>query len=382
MADMTPRERVMAALRHEEPDRVPLDIGGGNSTSLLVETYENLKQYMGISAPTRIASKAFRIASLDDETMVRLGSDLRPVRLKPPKNWTPPPSEPGTFIDLWGIKWRRADYPAGYYWELYEHPLANATISDLDSYPWPDPDDSGWFEGLAEEVRDLYENTPYALMGDFGFKGFWEIGYFLRGLEQSLIDIIRNQEFWHAYMEKLLELNCTFAKKFLEITGPYLAVLRTADDLATQNSLMMSPKTYREILKPYQKQLNEVIKRYTDATIFYHSCGNVTAAVGDLIEAGFEAINPVQVSAIPDPAELKAKYGDKLSFWGAIDTQHILPHGTPEDVREEVKLRIRQLGRGGGYIAAGVHNLNPDVPPENIIAMSEAVREFGKYPIQ
>lgn len=382
MADVTPRERVMAALRHEEPDRVPLDIGGGNSTSLLVETYENLKQYMGISAPTRIASKAFRIASLDDETMVRLGSDLRPVRLKPPKNWTPPPSEPGTFIDLWGIKWRRADYPGGYYWELYEHPLANATISDLDSYPWPDPDDSGWFEGLAEEVKDLYENTPYALMGDFGFKGFWEIGYFLRGLEQSLIDIIRNQEFWHAYMEKLLELNCTFAKKFLEITGPYLAVLRTADDLATQNSLMMSPKTYREILKPYQKQLNEVIKRYTDATIFYHSCGNVTAAVGDLIEAGFEAINPVQVSAIPDPAELKAKYGDKLSFWGAIDTQHVLPHGTPEDVREEVKLRIRQLGRGGGYVAASVHNLNPDVPPQNIIAMSQAVREFGKYPIQ
>ena len=382
MADMTPRERVMAALRHEEPDRVPLDIGGGNSTSLLVETYENLKQYMGISAPTRIASKAFRIASLDDETMVRLGSDLRPVRLKPPKNWTPPPSEPGTFIDLWGIKWRRADYPGGYYWEMCEHPLANATISDLDSYPWPDPDDSGWFEGLAEEVRDLYENTPYALMGDFGFKGFWEIGYFLRGLEQSLIDIIRNQEFWHAYMEKMLELNCTFAKKFLEITGPYLAVLRTADDLATQNSLMMSPKTYRKMIKPYQRRLNEVIKQYTDATIFYHSCGNVTDLVGDLIEVGFEALNPVQVSAIPDPAGLKAKYGNQLSFWGAIDTQHILPHGTPEDVREEVKLRIRQLGRGGGYIAAGVHNLNPDVPPENIIAMSEAVREFGKYPIQ
>lgn len=382
MADLTPRERVMTALRHEEPDRVPLDIGGGNSTSLLVETYENLKECMGISAPTRIASKAFRIASLDEDTMVRLGSDLRPVRLKPPRNWSPPPSEPGTFIDLWGIKWRRADYPGGYYWELYEHPLANATISDLDSYPWPDPDDPGWFEGLAEEVRDLYENTPYALMGDFGFKGFWEIGYFLRGLEQSLIDIMKNQEFWHAYMEKLLELNCIFAKKFLEITGPYLAVVRTADDLATQNSLMMSPKTYRKMIKPYQKRLNEVIKQYTDATIFYHSCGNVTGLVGDLVEAGFEALNPVQVSAIPDPAELKAKYGDKLSFWGAIDTQHVLPRGTPEDVREEVKLRIRQLGRSGGYIAASVHNLNPDVPPQNIIAMSEAVREFGKYPIQ
>jgi uroporphyrinogen decarboxylase len=382
-AKMTSRERVTAALHHQEPDRVPLDIGGGNSTSLLVETYENLKQYMGINTPTRIASKAFRIAALDEEMMARLGGDLRPVWLKGPKRLAPPPpSEPDTFIDMWGIKYRKADYPGGYYWEMCGHPLANATISDLDKYSWPDPDDPGWFEGLAEEVKNLYNSTPYALLGDFGFKGFWEMGYFLRGLEQCLYDILKNKEFWHAYMNRMLELNMAFGKKYLEITGPYLTAVRTADDLASQAGPIISPKTYREVLKPYQKKLNQFIKKYTDATIFYHSCGNISDMVEDLIDAGFEALNPVQVSAIPDPAGLKEKYGDRVSFWGAIDSQHVLPHGTPEDVRQEVKLRIRQLGRGGGYVVAGVHNLNPDVPPQNIVAMAEAAREFGVYPIR
>jgi len=381
-AEMTPRERVQAALSHQEPDRVPLDVGGGNSTSLLVETYENLKDHLSVSCPTRIASKAFRIADLDEETMVRLGSDIRPIRIGSPRNWRPPTTEPGTFVDIWGIAWRRAEYPGGYYWELAEHPLAHATISDLVGYEWPDPDDPGWFDGLAERVRDLYDNTPYALLGDFGFKGFWEIGYFIRGLEQSLLDLVADQPFWHAYMERMLEVNSAFAEGFLEITGPYLAAVRIADDLATQRGPLMSPKTYRTMIKPYQKRLNEIVKKHTDATIFYHSCGNVSSLLDDLVDAGFEAINPVQVSAIPDVAALKAEFGDSLSFWGAIDTQHVLPHGTVEDVRQEVKLRIRQLGEGGGFIAAGVHNLNPDIPPENIVAMGEAVREYGRYPLR
>ncbi|HUW10104.1 MAG TPA: uroporphyrinogen decarboxylase family protein [Anaerolineae bacterium] len=381
-AEMTPRQRMLAALSHQEPDRVPLDIGGGNSTSLLVETFENLKDHLGISSTTRIANKAFRIAALDEETMVRLGSDVRPIGLGAPANWKPPPSAPGTFVDVWGITWRRADYPGGYYWELSEHPLAQATISDLDSYRWPDPDDPGWYQGLEEKVRNLHDNTPYALLGDFGFKGFWETGYFIRGLEQSLLDLVANQPFWLAFMDRMLELNCAFAERFLAITGPYLTALRIADDLATQRGPLMSPKTYRAMIKPYQKRLNEVIKQHTDATIFYHSCGNITSLLGDLVEAGFEAINPVQVSAIPDVAALKSEYGEKLSFWGAIDTQHVLPHGTEAEVREEVRLRIQQLGEGGGYIAAGVHNLNPDIPPQNIVAMSEAVRKYGRYPLQ
>ena len=381
MGEMTPRERVETTLRHEEPDRVPLDIGGGNSTSLLVETYENLKEHLGKSAPTRIMNKAFRSAELDEDVMVRLGSDVRSVRTKAPRNWTPPPSEPNTFIDGFSIKWRQTHYPGGYYWEIIEPPLAEATVSDLEGYPWPDPDDPGRYEGLKEEVRDLYENTNYALMGDSVIKGFWEPMFMLRGVEQSLMDVVINKDFVHALMEKLFELNTAVTRRFLEITGPYLSVFRMADDMATQETLLMSPATYREMIKPYHQRFNTFLKEYTDAKIFYHSCGNVVPLLDELIDAGFEILNPVQVAAFKDPADVKSKYGEKLTFWGGIDTQRVMPKGTPDEVREEVQLRIRQFGPGGGFVAAAVHNMQPDIPPQNIVAMSEAVRALGKYPI-
>lgn len=381
MAKMTSRERVQAALRHQERDRVPLDIGGGNSTTLLVETYENVKDYLGISAPTHIMSKAFRSAELDEETLVRLGSDVRPVRTKPPKNWTPPASEPGTFIDGFGVKRRQAFYPGGYYWEITDPPLAHATISDLESFPLPDPDDPGRYEGLAREVHYLHHDTPYALMGDSVVKGFWEPFFMMRGVEQALMDLVINQEFVHAVMERLYELNAAVTRRFLEITGAYLSVFRTADDLATQKSPLMSPETYRNMIKPYHRRFNTFVKQHTDAKIFFHSCGNVVPLLDELIDAGFEVLNPVQVSAFDDPAGVKAKYGDRLMFWGGIDTQHVLPRGTPEEVREEVKLRIRQFGPGGGFVAAAVHNMQPDIPPENVLAMSKAVQQLGVYPI-
>ena len=382
MAEMTPRARVLAALRHEEPDRVPLDIGGGNSTTLLAETYENLKEHLKISAPTRIMNKAFRSAELDEEAMVRLGSDVRSVRTKPPKNWTPPPSGPGTFIDGFGIKWRQAFYTGGFYWEIAEPPLAHATISDMKSFPWPEPDDPGRYEGLAEEVQNLHNNTSYALMGDSVIKGFWEPYFMMRGIEQSLVDLLINKEFVHAVMERLFELNTAVTRRFLDITGPYLSVFRTADDLAAQNSLLMSPQTYQEMIQPYHRRFNKFVKQYTDAKIFFHSCGNVVSLLDELIDAGFEVLNPVQVAAFDDPAGVKVKYGDRLTFWGGIDTQKVLPKGTPREVREEVKLRIRQFGAGGGFVAAAVHNMQPDIPPENVLAMSKAVKELGVYPLK
>ena len=135
------------------------------------------------------------------------------------------------------------------------------------------------------------------------------------------------------------------------------------------------------MIKPYHKRFNAIVKQYTDAKIFYHSCGNVVGMLDELIDAGFEILNPVQVAAFDDPAAVKAKYGDRLTFWGGIDTQQVLPKGTPQDVEEEVKLRVTQFGPGGGFVAAAVHNMQPDIPPENIIAMSEAVQAFGHYPI-
>jgi uroporphyrinogen decarboxylase len=383
MAEMTPRERVITALNHQEPDRVPLDLGGGTSTTIVVEGYDRLKAEWGIPGETRIMNKAFRLARLDEDVMVRLGSDTRPLTIKGPANWMPPEAPPGYFVDLWGVTWRQAFYGDGcYYWELYGNPLRNATVEDLETYPWPDPLNPGFTAGLKEEVEALYHGTDYAIMADGGFKSFWELGYALRGLEQLLQDLILNPEFVKALMEKILELNLKGTGKFLDIAGPYIQVFRAADDLATQTGCMFSPKAYRTLLKPYYKRFFDFVKSKTDAKLFYHSCGNVAAFIDDLAEIGVDALNPVQVSALGDTAALKARFGDKVSFWGGIDTQHVLPNGTPEEVEEEVRLRIRTLGPGGGLVVASVHNIQPDVPTANIVAMADATRKWGKYPLR
>jgi len=383
LPELTPRERVTLALQHREPDRVPLDLGGGQSTSLLVEAYENLQKHTAQpAAEPKYLSYTFRVARLDEETMVRLGSDVRPVTLKAPRNWRPLASELGTFVDELGIKWRQVHNTSGFYWEQMTFPLAGASIDDLETYPWPDPADPGRYEGLEVEVKHLYEHTPYALLGDCGYKNHWEPVFLLLGFERALLAVALEPDLVVALLEKLSVLNAEVTRRFLEITGPYLTAIRTSDDLATQTSLMMSPATYRKLIKPYHKRYFSLIKQYTDAKIFFHSCGNVVSLLDDLIEVGVEALNPVQVAAFRDPAAVKAAYGDRLSFWGGIDTQWVLPYGTPEQVREEVKRRIEQFGPGGGFIAASVHNIQADVPPANILAMSEGVQRYGKYPLR
>ncbi|MGA2531298.1 MAG: uroporphyrinogen decarboxylase family protein [Acidimicrobiales bacterium] len=221
--------------------------------------------------------------------------------------------------------------------------------------------------------------TPYALVGEWRYKNFWGTVTWLLGFERALIALVTEQDFVQALLEKLYELNETACKQSLRIAGPYLTAVHCSDDLGTQQSLLFSPKTYRSIPKPFHSRFFSLIKRYTNAKIRFLTDGSVVPLLDDLIEAGIDALNPVQCSAVIDPAGVKARLGDRLSFWGSIDTQHVLPHGTPEQVREEVGLRIQQLGKGGGFVATSVHNMQADVPPENILAMSDAVHELGRY---
>ena len=382
MVEMTPRERVWAAVNHREPDQVPLDIGGGSSTSILVEGYEKLKERLGVSGETKILNKAFRIARLDESVMQRLGSDCRPLGIKPPVNWTPPPSQAGMYEDIWGITWKRVSYgDNSHFWEHYGSPLAEATSQDLESYPWPDPLDPGYTAGLAEEAKDLHEVTDYAIVADGGFKSFWELGFILRGYERMLMDLILDPEFVKALMSKLLEINIAATTRFLDAVGPYIHVFRAGDDLATQKGPLMSPETYRALIAPTHKAYFDFVKSKTNAKIFYHSCGNVVEFIDDLVEVGVDILNPVQVSAMGDTAKLKARFGDRVVFWGGIDTQRVLPYGSVDDVEAEVKRRIHDLGPGGGYVVASVHNMQPDIPPQNIVAMAEATRRYGAYPL-
>ncbi|MCO6453278.1 MAG: hypothetical protein J5I90_21025 [Caldilineales bacterium] len=383
MSALTSRQRVLTACRHQEPDRVPIDIGGGTSTTLVVEAYDNLKRYLGVEAgQTKTLSKQYRSARLDDVVLERLGSDCYPLRARSPLNWSPPPVADGEFIDIWGVRWRQIWYrDHAFYWEVAESPLAEADIADLDRFPWPDPNDPGFIAGLADDAKTLYENTDYAIEASCGFYSFFETAYALRGYEQLFMDFIQNPGFVSALFDRLLQLNLAGTRRFLDAAGKYIQIFRTADDLASQNGLLISPKMYRQFLKPVQAKYFEFVKSHTDAILLYHSDGNVLPLLDDLIEIGIDAINPVQPSALGDLAEVKAKYGDRVTFWGAIDTHRVLPYGSTDDVAAEVRQRIRELGADGGYVLSSVHSILVDVPPENVLAMADAAREAGVYPI-
>jgi len=196
------------------------------------------------------------------------------------------------------------------------------------------------------------------------------------------MDLRRNPEFVSRLMSRILEINMAVTGRFLDAVGQHIDVIRTSDDLATQEGLVLSPAMYRTFLKPVHKRFFDSIKSKTNAKIFYHSCGNIAELIDDLAEIGVDIINPVQVAALGDTARLKARFGGKVAFWGGIDTQEVLPRGSPEDVKAEVRRRIHDLAPRGGYVLAAVHNIQPDVPPQNIVAMAEAARELGTYPLR
>lgn len=379
---MCSRERVIQVLMHKEPDIVPLDIGGGTSTTIVVEGYEKLKDFLNVTEETILMDIPFRLAKISDKIMKILGSDCYPIGIKAPVNFNPIEIDSNSFTDIWGITWEKVFYNSScFYFEVQKNPLANAIITDLKKYNWPDPYDEGYTIDLAKDSKSLYKNTEYALIGDASFKSFWELGYMLRGYEKLLMDLVINQKFFLALMEKLLEINIIVTGRFLDVAGKYIQVFRTADDMATQSGLLISLETYRKLIKPFYKKYYEFIKSKTDAKIFYHSCGNVTDILDDLVDIGVDIINPVQVSAMGDMKKIKKRFGKELVFWGGIDTQHILPRGSVSDVENEVHKRILEMAFEGGYIVAPVHNIQCDVPSENIVAMAKATKKFGKYPL-
>jgi uroporphyrinogen decarboxylase len=374
---MTSRERVLATLNHQEPDRVPLDIGSGSGTSIIVEGYEKLKRYLGITAETRLMNEILRTAELDEKVMEYLGCDCRPISSGRAINSGKSNRDSATIKDAWGITWKKKHYGEGYYYEVAHSPLEEASLEDLQKYPWPDPNARGLTHGLKETAKRLYEDTSHALVGDGGFKNHWEVCFLLRGLNQILMDLLINPGFVHALLAKILEINMTATGRFLDEVGRHIHIFKTADDLGTQQGLMMSPDTYRSVLKPIHKRYFDFVKSKTEAKIFFHSCGNIIEILEDLIEIGVDIINPVQVSAMPNTADLKKRFGDRVVFWGAVDTQRVLPYGSTKDVEQEVWKRINDLAAGGGYVVAAVHSIQPDVPPENIVAMAEATRKYG-----
>lgn len=375
---MTSRERVLRALNHEEPDRVPLDLGGG-FTSVLLDTYRNLRAYLGITeGEVQLVSRVWQLARVEEAVLRHFEIDTRYVVEKGPKRVAEHQSSSGTLIDEWGVERRKV----GYYYDIVRSPLEAAETEDLARYPWPDPLDPGCTDGIHEEAKSLGQSTNYAVVGRPS-SSIFEQAWYMRGFGQFLMDLVVDKRFAHALLRKLTDIKKQRIGRFLEEVGEYIDVIAVGDDLGTDQSLILSPDLYREMVKPYQAELFALIHSATKAKIFYHSCGNVVGLIEDLIEIGVDILNPVQVSAgdMGDTAALKRQFGDRICFWGAIDTQHVMPFGSEREVWDEVERRILDLAPGGGYVLAAVHNMIPDVSPENICAMFAAGRKLGQYPL-
>lgn len=371
---MTRRDRVLSALRHCQPDRVPVDLGSTRNSTIHVVAYERLKEHLGISAETRLLDRMLQVVDVDEAVLRRLDVDTRGVFEGPPDRSHDSEVGPDAYKDEWGVLRRKA--PGAYWYDLVRSPLAGEiTIADVAHFPWPDPLDPGRVRGILPRIQYLRQTTDCALVLQLPSL-FVHKSQYVRGFEDWFIDIASHRRLIAALFDAILERSLAEVGEILAIAGDLVDVVCTADDIAGQSGPIVSPAAYRELIAPRQRAFFEYVRARTSAPILYHSCGSLSELLDDLITMGIQAINPVQVSARGmATARLKARFGSRVAFWGAIDTQQVLPFGSTHQVLSEVQKRIRDLAADGGYVLSAVHNIQPEVPPENICAMYQAARE-------
>jgi len=369
---MNSKERILKAINGDKPDRMPVDLGSTNCTTIARKSYQDLKEKFSIESKDELIMSNFQIVEVDERILEGLEIDTRGVHGNSPSDVVKKKIDDSTYINQFGIKYKQTS--SGLYYDMVEFPLRDKGIEYLEDYEWPDPyDPEGLPDNIEERAQSLYQKGEYAIVGDMVETGVFEPCWYLRGLDRFLMDLISNKEFAHKLLEGMLDYQTRRYEYFLEKVGDYLDVVFVGDDLATSDKTIMSADTYREMVKPYQKRYFESIKDMTDAKLLYHSDGNIYDFVGDLINIGVDILNPIEPDAL-DEEKLKRNYGDKLCFWGGVDTKDVLPNGTPEDVKEEVESRIDKLGPEG-YIVGSVHDIQADTPAENVISMFRAARE-------
>jgi uroporphyrinogen decarboxylase len=407
---MKSRERVIKALSHEEPDRVPIDLGAMGCSGIAAMAYNKLKKYLRIKGgSTKVIDMWQQLAKPELEILERFHvdtigiwprSDWKPSQLPDgsdceiPEGWESKKLEDGSEVQLeQGYELARRPKDGIYFDPIY-HPLKDATIEDLDTFVWPSPfsfykmpdpiNIDIYLNGLEDEAKYWYYESDLALVGNFGGSIF-EAAYGLRGFEQFMMDMMINRNFAEKLLDRLVEVNIEYFKRYIDCVGEYVQVIMVGgEDIGTQNGLEISPNLYREIIKPRQKNLWQFIKQNSDAFLLVHSCGSIADIIDDYADAGIDVINPVQISAKGmNPEYLKQKYGDKISFWGGgCDTQHVLPFEGPEKVKEEVRKNISIFAPGGGFVFNQVHDIQYNISPENIVALFDAAYGYVKYPLR
>ncbi|MDX1359681.1 MAG: uroporphyrinogen decarboxylase family protein [Clostridia bacterium] len=364
---MNSRERVLTALNHEQPDRVPIDLGGV-VTSFTNNAYKNVVDYLGIKEPKApLGGYNLRI-DIDEEILRYFNVDTRHVYTNPLEGWETTYFKDGSFDSEMGIHYKIV----GDYSEMVYHPFADIDIEELRQIRFPNMKHPSRYSGMKEKCEKIKSEGFAVVSGSLA--SVFELSMYTRGMANFLMDLIVDKEFAELLMDKIVDMQIDYYTGLLDEVGDSFDVVCMADDLGTQTAPMLSVPLFREMIKPRLEKIYKYIRSRTSAKIFHHTCGASFDFIGDLIDIGMDILNPVQPTATGmDRKKLKSYFGDKISFWGGIDIQTTLPHGTPEEIHSEVHSAINTLGRNGGLILAPAHNVQGDVPPGNLDIMVKAV---------
>ena len=383
---MDSRERILTALDHREPDRVPFDLGSTQVTGIHIIAYRNLRQALGMpEVEIQLCDSIQQLASINEDLIERLKIDTRGLYPLNSHNWKVVEEDAGdywAYHDEWGITHHRPK-ENGLYFSVVEVPLSQSdlTIADIENHAWPDVGNPERVESLRA-LAQQYRASGYAVVLKDAFAGIFEFAQRIVGMENLLMMMVTDEKLACTLFDKLLALKLDYWEMALPALADFVDVITYADDYGTQTSQIISPDMFRRLIKPRVNALFETyIKLAPHAKRFFHSDGNVRPLIPDFIEMGVDILNPVHIRAKGmDPVSLKRDFGRDLVFWGGgVDTQGVLPNGTFQEVKDHVKRNLDALSPGGGYIFNTIHNIQADVPPANILAMWEALQEYGVY---
>lgn len=362
---MNRRERWARCRQGHETDRVMLDFAGTTLTSAEPAALRNLADYLKLPAAEPVVQMD-RIQTMLDVDFRRVGA-----LIEPPSRLSQPVSA-GRYVDSWGITRRWT----GLYYDIVDHPLKHASLADLAAFPWPKADDipQAWFDRYAAEARRLSEETDYVVVGEHPVYGYFELGCWMCGFDDFLYRLAAEPEFVEAFFQRYHDYVRQVTERYYRAIGPWIQVTSSGDDFGMQNGPFLSPAGFRELIAPWYKKRIQLTKSLTHADYFHHTCGSVYRLMGDICAMGVDILNPIQPGAADmEPERLKSEYGSRLIFWGGLDEQNLLTHGTMEEVSQEARRVAAILSAGGRYVAAPSHNIQADVPPENIVALYRAL---------
>jgi len=355
-------------MNHRQPERQPIDIGATTLTSMSENCQAALREFLGFRGEPIVTN-----SGVDERILKWAGTDFRGVgRIAQLPSVHTKEISPAKTIDCWGLQWELV----GTYFEITEAPLRGASIAELKSYKWPEPRiDEKQLADWERQVKELHKRKEYVVIAEHPFYGILELGCWMCGYDEFLMKMAIEPDFVRTFFDIVLEIQLKIIEQYYSVLGGYIDLTTSGDDFGTQNSPMISPQMFEDLIGPYLSARIKRIKELANCYFMQHTCGSVLPLLDKLISCGVDILNPVQTSAYNmEPKTLKEKFGKQLVFWGGVDVQQFLPKATGEQVRQHILYLMDVLGEKGGYVMAPAHNMQDDIPPENIAAWVETVR--------